>query len=94
MKQDVSMTLEIAHLELLRRAYTHNDLESWAEFQQRLEKTVRTWFHKHPGYEVVCSIQSDNHFIPLAFERLWNDVQEVAGLRCVILKRLVNEAHR
>jgi hypothetical protein len=74
MKQDVGGTLEVSYIELFRRAYTHSDREAWTAFQQSLEKTVQTWFHKHPGYESVSRVQSDTHFIALTFERLWQAV--------------------
>jgi hypothetical protein len=74
MKQDVGLTLEVSYMELLHRAYTHGDREAWAAFQQSLEKTLRTWFHKHPCYESVSRFQSEQHFIALAFERLWQAV--------------------
>ena len=74
MKQDVGLTLEVSCLELLSRAYTHSDREDWATFQLRLEETVLSWLHKHPGYKSVSRVQSDKVFIALAFERLWQAV--------------------
>src|SRR5207248_4075058 len=38
--------------------------------QQGLEETVLTWFHDHPGREAACRLQSERHFVALAFERL------------------------
>jgi hypothetical protein len=70
MMQDVSESLEVSRLELLRRASTLGDLETWAAFQQGLEETVLTWFHDHPGREAACRIQSEWQFVALAFERL------------------------
>ncbi len=70
MRQKVSETLKISRLELLRRASTHGDLEAWAAFQQCLEETVLTWLHDHPGREAACRLQSERHFVALAFERL------------------------
>ena len=70
MRQDVSETLEVSRLELLRRASTYGDLQAWAAFQQSLEETVLTWFHDHPGREAACRVQSERHFVALAFERL------------------------
>jgi len=43
-------------------------LEAWAAVQQGLEETVLTWFHDHPGCEAACGLQSDRHFVALAFE--------------------------
>ena len=70
MRQDVGDTIEISLLELLRRASTHGDLQAWAAFQQHLEETVLTWLHDHPGSETACRLQSERHFVVLAFERL------------------------
>ena len=70
MRQDVGETLEVSRLELLRRASTHGDLQAWAAFQQSLEETVLTWLHEHPGSEAACRLQSERHFVALAFERL------------------------
>src|SRR5260221_12498656 len=70
MRQDVGETLEVSHLELLRRAQTHSDLKAWAAFQHCLEETVLTWFHDHPGSQAACRLHSERHFVALAFERL------------------------
>jgi hypothetical protein len=70
MRQDVGETLEVSRLELLRRASTHSDQEAWAVFLQRLEETVLTWLHDHPRSEAACRLQSERHFVALAFERL------------------------
>lgn len=70
MRQNVGETLEITRLELLCRASTHGDLQAWAAFQQNLEETVLSWFHEHPGKETACRLQSERHFVALAFEWL------------------------
>ncbi len=70
MKPNVGESLEASRLELLRRASTHGDLQAWAVFQRSLEETVLTWFHEHPGREAACRVQSERHFVALAFERL------------------------
>ena len=49
MRQDVNETLEVSHLEMLRRVSIYGDLEAWAAFQQSLEETVLNWLHAHPG---------------------------------------------
>ena len=59
-----------SYLELLRRASTYGDLEAWTAFQQGLEETVLTWIYEHPGRETACRLQSEKHFVELAFERL------------------------
>jgi hypothetical protein len=70
MRQDVGERPRVSRLELLRRASTHGDLETWAAFQQGLEETFLTWFHDHPGREAACRMHSERHFVALAFERL------------------------
>jgi hypothetical protein len=74
MRQDVDETHEVSSLELIHRAKTHGDLQAWATFQQSLEETVLTWFHAHPGSEAACRLQSERHFVALAFEQLWQAV--------------------
>jgi hypothetical protein len=71
MRQNVSESLEVSHLELLRSASTDGDLQAWEAFQQSLEETVLTWFHEHPGREAACRLQCEHYFVALAFERLW-----------------------
>src|SRR5438128_2296397 len=74
MRQDVGETREVSRLELWHRVKTHGDLEAWAAFQHCLEETVLTWFHDHPGREAACRLQSERHFVALAFERFWHFV--------------------
>ncbi len=71
MRQNVDEILEVSRLELLRRANIHGDQEAWRAFQQSLEETVLAWFHDHPRSEAACRLQSERHFIALAFERFW-----------------------
>ena len=70
MRQNVGETLEVARLELLRRASTDGNLEAWAAFQQSLQETLLTWLHAHPSYEAACRLHSDRHFVAQAFERV------------------------
>ncbi len=70
MREKVSESLKVSRLELLHRASAYGDLQTWAAFQQSLAEAVLTWFHKHPGSEAACRVQSERHFIALAFERL------------------------
>jgi len=64
------VTLVVSRLELLRRAITYGDLEAWAAFRQGLEETVLSWLHEHPGREAACRVQTERHFVTMAFERL------------------------
>ncbi len=70
MRQDIGETPKLAHLELLRRASTHGDLQAWSAFQQGLEETVLTWLYEHPGRLAACRMHSERHFVALAFEQL------------------------
>ena len=70
MRQNVSETLEVSRLELLYRVSTYDDLQAWAAFQQCLEETVLSWLYDHPGSEAACRVQSERHFVALAFERM------------------------
>jgi hypothetical protein len=74
MKQEVGETLAVSRLELWRRAKTQSDLEAWTAFQQSLEETVMTWFHEHPASQAAYRLQSDRHFVALAFEQFWHIV--------------------
>ncbi len=64
------VTLVVSRLELLRRVITYGDLEAWAVFRQGLEETVLSWLHEHPGREAACRLQTERHFVTMAFERL------------------------
>jgi len=70
MRQDIGERPRVSRLELLRRASTQGNLQTWAAFQHRLEETVLTWFHEHPGREAACRMHSESYFVALAFERL------------------------
>jgi hypothetical protein len=70
MRQNVSESLEVSRLDLLRRASIHSDLQAWAAFQLSLEVTVLNWLHEHPGSEAACRLQNEKHFVLLAFKRL------------------------
>jgi hypothetical protein len=67
---DLQFTLEASRVELLRHGYTQGDLQAWTASQQSMEETVLSWFHEHPCREAVCELQSEWHFVALAFERL------------------------
>jgi hypothetical protein len=69
LKYDAGETFEVSSLEFLHHAFMHGDQDAWAEFQQCLEETVLTWLHAHPGREAACRLQSEQHFVALAFER-------------------------
>ena len=77
MMQNVSESLKVPRLKLLRRASSQGDLQDWATFQQGLEETILAWFYTHPGSEAASRVQSDRYFVARAFEQFWNlGVQE------------------
>ena len=67
MRQDVNETLEVSHLELLRRVSIYGDLEAWAAFQQSLQETVMTWLYAHPACEAVCRMHNERHYVAQTF---------------------------
>ena len=88
MRQDISETREVSRLELWLRASRQGDLEAWAAFQLDLEETVLAWFHEHPGCEAASRVQSDSHFVALAFEQLWHLVVQ-EQVACETLSEVV-----
>ena len=56
--------------ELLHQALVQGDQDAWAGIEQCLGKTVRRWLHNHPHKEVACCLESEEHYVALAFERL------------------------
>jgi hypothetical protein len=88
MRQDIGETFEDSRLELLLRASTLGDQEAWTAFQQSLEETVLAWFHDHPGSEAAARVQSERHFVALAFERLRQAVVQ-RQVACEMLPRVL-----
>ena len=88
MRQDTGETLQAYRLELLRRASIYGDLEAWKVFQQSLEETVLTWLHDHPSSDAACHLQSERHFVSLAFERLWQAAIQ-GQVACEILSEVL-----
>lgn len=70
MMQNVSESLEVPRLKLLRCASSQGDLQAWATFQQGLEETVLIWLHEHTDSQVACCLHDERHFVAQAFEQL------------------------
>jgi hypothetical protein len=58
-------------VELLRRATIENDQEAWVWVQHCFGGLVRGWLHRHPKRAIACRIESEETYVALAFERLW-----------------------
>jgi hypothetical protein len=57
-------------IELFRRA-TRQDDEARTTFQHCFSETVRGWLHQHPGWEMACYLDTEDHYVALAFVRCW-----------------------
>ena len=63
-------------LELLRRIIAEGDQEARAELQQRWNEILLEWLHSHPSRAVACRWESEEYYIAMAFERLWQAASE------------------
>jgi hypothetical protein len=62
---------EAYSLELLRRAIVQGDQEARAGLQHCLSELVQGWLYNHPHREAALSFESEESYVALAFERLW-----------------------
>jgi hypothetical protein len=62
---------QVYGLELLRRATTEGDLEAREWVQRCFSEIVRIWLRRHPKRATACSLESEEYFIALTFERFW-----------------------
>jgi hypothetical protein len=56
-------------LELFRRAAWQGDQEAWEVVQGCFREKVRGWVRQHPRSEAVCCLNSEEHYVALAFAR-------------------------
>jgi DNA-directed RNA polymerase specialized sigma24 family protein len=56
--------------ELLHQALVQGNQDAWAELQRFLGETVLRWLHTHPSKEAACRLESEEHYVGQAFERL------------------------
>lgn len=61
-------SVDVYSLELLRRAIVQGDQEAWAFLQPCLVELVQSWLRSHPSYEVAARLDSEEHYVELAFE--------------------------
>jgi hypothetical protein len=58
-------------VELLRRATVEGDQEAWAWVQHCFGGVVLNWLHRHPKRSEARRLESEEHYVALAFERFW-----------------------
>jgi hypothetical protein len=58
-------------VELLRRATMQGDQEAWAWVQHCFGGVVLNWLRRHPQRARACRLESEEHYVALAFERFW-----------------------
>jgi hypothetical protein len=58
-------------IELLRRATVQGDQEAWAWVQHCFGGVVLNWLRRHPKRAYPCRLESEEHYVALAFERFW-----------------------
>lgn len=69
-------------LELLRRAFMQGDQAAWAGVQQCFGQPVRGWLHGHPRREAAFQLESEETYVALTFERIWQaNIQQQARYR-------------
>ena len=62
---------EISALKLVRHVLAHSDQAARSEAEQYLGKIVLAWLRCHPSREAACSIEDEERYVALAFERFW-----------------------
>jgi hypothetical protein len=61
---------DTSSVELVRRATLQEDQEGWAWMHHCFGGVVRSWLRVHPSREAACRLESEEHYVALAFERL------------------------
>jgi len=56
-------------LELFCRAAWQGDQDAWEAVQDCFRETVRGWLRQHPRSEAVCCLNTEEHYVALAFSR-------------------------
>ncbi len=59
-------------VELLRRATMQDDQEAWAWVHHCFGGVVLNWLRCHPKRVHACRLESEEHYVALAFERFWH----------------------
>jgi hypothetical protein len=58
-------------IELLRRGTVQGNQEAWTWVQQCFGGVVLNWLRHHPQSAYACRLESEEHYVALAFERFW-----------------------
>ncbi len=58
-------------VELLRRATVQGDQEAWIWVHHCFGGVLLNWLHRHPKRAQACRLESEEHYVALAFERFW-----------------------
>jgi hypothetical protein len=61
---------ETSSVELVRHATLQEDQEAWAWMHHCFGSVVHSWLRDHPSREAACHLESEEHYVALAFERL------------------------
>jgi hypothetical protein len=61
---------DTSSVELVRRATLQKDQEAWAWMHYCFGGVVHSWLRGHPSREAACRLESEEHYVALAFERL------------------------
>jgi hypothetical protein len=65
---------DTSSVELVRRATLQKDQEAWAWVHHCFGSVVRSWLRGHPSREFACRLESEEHYVALAFERFWQAI--------------------
>jgi hypothetical protein len=58
-------------IELLRRATVQGNQEAWVWVHHCFGGVVLNWLRRHPQRAHACRLESEEHYVALAFERFW-----------------------
>ena len=62
---------DTSSVELVRCATLQKDQEARAWVHHCFGGVVRSWLRGHPSREAACRLESEEHYVALAFERFW-----------------------
>jgi hypothetical protein len=69
-------------VELLRRAIMQSDQEARAWVQHCFGGVVLDWLRRHPKKAHACRLESEEHYVAQAFERLWQSTTSNQRVEC------------
>lgn len=72
-RQNAVATLsgEQADLELFQRVLAYHHDDDWCQLFARFQGLVLSWVRTHPHYDLASRYYEADHYVALAFERLW-----------------------